>query len=417
MNERASTNRFERLARFIPGAVLLAFLSGGLVLIAQPLWVPKAIWFSPLWFYGVFFVGTAMAGLVLLKVRPGFPATVLIYLMIIDIALAALSQALSKHDIGENLMPRRTHSIVQDFQYRYHPLLVVAPTPGYADRQVKHTDFGTRMAGNARALDPSRPKLVLIGGSTTYDTAASQGQTWADAVQRAIPEMQVINLGVGGYTSAEHVIQTAFYLPPLKPACAFYYMGWNDIRNAHIPALDHAYADFHFPNKIERLLFVRDPSFTALMRLISILSQRIGGVDVNLPAKIKTPKAMEGPDPAFDAIYRQNIRSIIALNRANGTPTGFIGQLFDNSRFASAKPGERHGYMPALAITDYVATMDRANLAMAEEAGRAGLPFLQPEQGWVDSAHFEDFGHFRDAGAAQFGAKVAPFIRRRCGLS
>ena len=56
-----------------------------------------------------------------------------------------------------------------------------------------------------------------------------------------------------GYTTVEHLIQTAFYQDKFgkPPRCAIYYVGWNDLRNAHIPDLDPGYADFHLPSQID----------------------------------------------------------------------------------------------------------------------------------------------------------------------
>jgi len=51
------------------------------------------------------------------------------------------------------------------------------------------------------------------------------------------------------YTTAEHIIQTAFYerVKGVTPNCSIYYVGWNDLRNAHLANLDPGYADFHLP--------------------------------------------------------------------------------------------------------------------------------------------------------------------------
>ena len=63
----------------------------------------------------------------------------------------------------------------------------------------------------------------------------------------------VINHGVPGYSSVEHVVQTAFYDHAFgrRPDCALYYVGWNDLRSAGLPHLDSGYADYHLRSQID----------------------------------------------------------------------------------------------------------------------------------------------------------------------
>lgn len=409
------SNRFERLARYIPALILAGFLVGGLGLMVQPALAPKAVWFSPIWFYGVFFLVVSLTGLA--AWWRGWRSLMLgaIYFMIVDLSLGAISKELNRVGIGENLMPRRTHSMLQAYQYDYHPLLAISPRPGHADAMTRHTAFGTRMVGEANTIARDKPRIVLIGGSSTYDIAVKQGKTWPDVLQLALPGTQIINYGVGGFTSSEHVVQTAYYLNRFAPTCAIYYLGWNDIRNAFIPDLDPAYADFHLKNKLERLLFYRDPSFTAIMRLGLIAARRFTGVDLDLPAKINALPAGKGQDPAFETIYRSNIRSIIALNQARGVKVGFVGQLFSHAILARSKPDSRDPYMPGLAVGSYAPVMDATNAALKDEAGKLGAPVLMPMQDWLPEDGFTDFGHFNEKGSALFAARVTGFVRETCG--
>ena len=82
-----------------------------------------------------------------------------------------------------------------------------------------------------------------------------------------------------GYTTAEHVLQTAFY--PEKfgkaPRCAVYYVGWNDLRNAHIPDLDPGYADFHLPSQVNSLKVRRiGGSNVTISPLLTVLARFVG---------------------------------------------------------------------------------------------------------------------------------------------
>ena len=101
--------------------------------------------------------------------------------------------------------------------------------------------------------------IFVYGGSTTYDTSVSQGHTWVERLNAKLgPPYELFNLGVPGYSTAEHVIQTAFYsdIDGVYPSCAVYYIGWNDIRNANLANLDRAYANFHLLSHWEIREFV-----------------------------------------------------------------------------------------------------------------------------------------------------------------
>ena len=126
-----------------------------------------------------------------------------------------------------------------------------------------------------------------------------------------------------GYTTAEHAIQTAFYQTKFgkPPACALYFVGWNDLRNAHIPQLDPAYADFHLPSQIDSQKVRRvggahvtvSPLLTLLMRFIS--------AQVDTPHYFTDPYGkppVSGDDPNLEAIYQRNIQAISAINRQRG---------------------------------------------------------------------------------------------------
>jgi len=409
-------NRFEAYARYIPAAICLGFVIAGIGMMVQPAFVPKAYWFSPIWFYGAFFVVVGLIGLLAWKKGWRWLALGAVYLLITDIALGTISKELNRFGFGENLMPRRSHSILAPYQFDYHALLTSTPRANYRDPFVRHTAFGTRMVGDANAILPDKPKLVVIGGSTTYDISAAQGSTWPEALQKAMPEMQVINYGVGGFNSAEHVIQTAFYLPKFQPACVIYYLGWNDIRNAYVPNLDAAYADFHFRNKLERLMYYRDGSFTSIMRLVALFGRRHYGPDLSLPKGINELPLKAGITPEFDAIFRNNIRTMIALNKARGTPQAYIGQLFNNKLLEATPAKTRVPYMPGLLVPGYPKTMAETNAALADEAAKAGVPAVVPDQTWLPDDGYADFGHFNNKGSAEFAKKITGFVRQACGL-
>ena len=132
------------------------------------------------------------------------------------------------------------------------------------------------------------------------------------------------------------MIQTAYYEDTFgkRPRCALYYVGWNDIRNAHIKNLDPAYADFHLPSQVDSLRTRRvgggnvtfSPLLTELARLLS------AQVDTVQYAWTLTGTIEAGSDPILEADFERNVRAISAINRERGVKTLWIGQLLNRAR-------------------------------------------------------------------------------------
>ena len=169
----------------------------------------------------------------------------------------------------------------------------------------------------------------------------------------------VVNHGVPGYTTAEHLIQTAFYQTKFgkPPRCAIYYVGWNDLRNAHIARLDPGYADFHLPSQVD-LQKVR----------------RVGGSHVTLSPLLTRADALRGRQPSTRcatspirygqpagerrrsrsrcALSSATSRSISAINRQRGVTTIWVGQLLNRERL---KGDGRYGWLPLVRDRDPLA--------------------------------------------------------------
>lgn len=115
---------------------------------------------------------------------------------------------------GTTLLPNNASA---EQRFRWHALLQAQPIPSLSivtanGIAIHHTSQGTR----GRELSPeevaSKPIVATYGGSSTYDVVLGEGDTWSDRLAEALgPGVAVVNSGVPGYTTVEHLIQTAFY--------------------------------------------------------------------------------------------------------------------------------------------------------------------------------------------------------------
>jgi hypothetical protein len=332
------------------------------------------------------------------------------------LALAALEIGLG---IATRLLPENTSDPVR---FVWHPLLQAVPMPSLDlttsnGVRLRHTSQGTRGREPTERELVERTIIAVFGGSSGYDVALSDGETWADRLEQALGErFLVINHGVPGYSTVEHLVQTAFYQDKFgrKPRCALYYVGWNDIRNAHIRNLDPGYADFHLPSQVDSLRTRRlgggnvtvSPLLTELARLVSAL------VDTVQYSWSLSGTISSGSDPALEADFERNVRAISAINRERGVRTLWVGQLLNRARLQGAG---RYGWLPYVHDRDVWPLQARFNDILARTAEALDDPLIPVPIEAFGSADFVDQGHFSASGAAKFARYLAPVVSRDCG--
>jgi lysophospholipase L1-like esterase len=319
----------------------------------------------------------------------------------------------------------------------YHPLLQLLPHPnthykrrlffGGLEEKAKaagidvkslkgtelsfdHNSLGLR--GKELTADDLAKNLIFVyGGSTTYDITVTQGETWVEHLQSDLNnKYTVVNLGVIGHSTVEHLIQTAFYqdIVKKKPACAVYYVGWNDIGSSHIDPLDGAYANYHL-----LLLPVHKPALSlAKYSPVGLLANALAVKrfdTIPLPPKLIGKPPASGPDEHLEAIFIDHIKSIAAINQARGIKTIFIGQIL-NRRWSDSPSY----YEPLVKKGDNVILMERLKSMLSSTAASIGAKYIDPGIEKFDGSDFVDGGHFAPAGAKKFAALVAGEVGDYC---
>ena len=303
--------------------------------------------------------------------------------------------------------------------YDWHPLLQARPVPSSVARSTRDLAHinSERRRGPPRGPSELEDKTViaLVGGSTTLDVSVRDGETWAERLEGVLGvPFAVINHGAAGYTTAEHVLQTAFYQDSygVPPHCAVYYIGWNDLRNAHVAGLDAGYADFHLPSQVDALEARRlDSPWVSVSPTLKLLDRlAIVAFDSVRPPAVAFDAA-SGPDPALEKIYARNIATISAINRGRGIRTVWIGQLM-NVEWLATSPGDAWLRMPGREVAGMI---DWLNGVLKREAARLGDTYIDVPPGTLQRADFaDDPGHFTAGGAAKFAAAIAPGIKVAC---
>ena len=306
-------------------------------------------------------------------------------------------------------------------RWAFHPILGITPVPNYRSGEISHTAEGLRTTVNGGR--EGAPTVVVLGGSTTYDFIGDT-HTWASRLS-VRTGFHVVNLGVITYSSADHVVQTAFQVPAYAPSCAVYYVGWNDIRSNGLVSPARDYSDYHARGKYEEL-DIPDPfdfvPYTRLehsalwMQVVDIARHAVEGMlgrlNAEFFAKRGRGKVSADVDPRVPGYFVSNMRAVVALNRDRGLRTVIIPQVLNASSLDMDEPAPWTPFIPGRATMHVMAAYNAALLGLAEP-GRVWVLSDALAVDWHPE-HFVDDGHFSESGADLFAATIAPQIQSIC---
>ena len=120
------------------------------------------------------------------------------------------------------------------FLFTPHHYLGYRLTPNYARGTNRHNALGFRGEEISFTKPDGVYRIVAVGGSTTYsvdvdDFRESYPHYLAERLTSAGMGVEVINAGVGGYSSYQNLINIQFRILPLQPDLLIIYQGINDI--------------------------------------------------------------------------------------------------------------------------------------------------------------------------------------------
>lgn len=295
-----------------------------------------------------------------------------------------------------------------------HPYLVATPRPGFTGTRAGVTISHNASGMRGPPLQPHREgrrRIVVAGGSSTYCVGVSDADTWPVRLEAHLGEhVEVVNAGVPGYSTAEHVVQSALCFSELKPAVCVFYVGWNDMRSAHVAKLRADYSDFHGPSQWNNLLGADRGAFGRVMLLRS-LAWRTRAAHWLLPdvlASSPGPTALtDQVDPVALAIYRRNLGMIGFACRKIGAIAVFVPQVMNSAALGGDSSDVWTPYVRDRDVPALNAAYGRVAFDVAREDGFASID--------VESARFEagdflDRGHLSAKGCERLAAALAPHL-------
>lgn len=300
--------------------------------------------------------------------------------------------------------------------FQFHPYLVGCGRPfarvymPEKNLTFSHNYFGYR----GRELSIPKPKgikrIVVFGGSAVYCTGISDEETWPRQLENALGKpYEVVNAGVPGYSSVEHIIQTSLLMSDLAPDIGIYFVGWNDMRNTHIRGLKPDYSDFHALYQFDNLGLStprRAAGSLALYYFVKGINKIFSKINIRYRVAGSADQYTARVDVRALKLYKRNMRLIIVLCRAQGMRPIMVPQVLNYGVFAPDKPDD---WMPFVRGKDVKAILGAYNQGLAVVCAEEKVDFVgEVLDQKFDGSCFIDNGHF-----SAKGSKILAGIIRR----
>jgi len=292
----------------------------------------------------------------------------------------------------------------------FSPTLGIVPKPNFrfslTSGEITHTADGYRGPEPPPLLPEGQKTILLIGGSSTYDLGLPDNQTWPSVLGRIFGEkVRVINLGIPGHSTAEHIVLASMVAWKYQPDFIIYYIGWNDIRSSHVnESTDYSY--FHRRKIFESFAVTEPRSFFAIGYVMKKIISILDDLSLyNLSTVNVEPNIKDSVDEGLLDIYTHNVAMLAAVTRSIGAEPIFIPQIMNEHRLTSDKPYQWIPQVPQRAVPGVLAAFNEAMMRTALASDATVLPEVLMAD-WQD-VDFVDRGHFSERGARRFACVVA----------
>jgi lysophospholipase L1-like esterase len=298
-------------------------------------------------------------------------------------------------------IPMTPHELL----FQRHPWLLASGKPNGMFRKgqtimVRHNSRGYRGPDFTKPRPLHEIRLICYGGSTTYGSYLSDPWTWPVLLQKSLGnQYEVLNAGVPGYTTVEHVIQAAVQQFDRRPDYALYYVGYNDLINNNIENVAEDSSDVHAP-LLEQALRLNSLRYGDRSYILTTLWHGLYAFATKQYSRPVRGEVSEKIDPRALALFKDRIESLILLCRHHGIQPIFIPQIINPSLKSNTSKAIWAVYVPLSALPRL---MDRYNQEVEQICRREHVPFINKMNSapWEKSDFFDEC-HFTASGSVKF---------------
>jgi lysophospholipase L1-like esterase len=178
-----------------------------------------------------------------------------------------------------------------------------------------------------------RLRVVFVGDSNTYGSCRETDETFVGVVNRLLPHVAAVNLGVNGYTSYQGYKALLKYGDPIKPDLVFISFNFNDRRFVLEPDMADgpwAFQRLYSANLIQGLSDVSYLFRTAIW-VSRMLAPAAGASRIGEPARVANIKLERVRPRVSPQDYRENLKRMVQWAKQRGAGVVFIA-LGDNPK-------------------------------------------------------------------------------------
>ncbi len=335
-------------------------------------------------------------------------------LVILEIATRVWLDYIAPEDVS---LEYSLYSYLSPDNQRYirHHYLNYYPNPKYRRGKTSHNSLGYRNDEFPAKKPEGVFRIVLLGGSSTYNIGITDNdKTWAAQLERILRDkygyknVEVINAGVGGYNSWETLINLEFRVLDVDPDLIIEYEGTNDVHARFVDPASYRGDDAGRRKQWDppSIFFLEHSAlFRVILRKLGVTEQVGIGNFITPRNTAYGPVSVAKHDPMAlleknpPVYFRRNLKNMAAIAKANG-----VEFLFSTWAYSP--------YLDDYASTPYYQKgFDENNEVVKEVALGSGMPFfdfaaVMPK----DKKYWRDGRHVNPLGAEKMAEIFAEYI-------
>lgn len=243
----------------------------------------------------------------------------------------------------------------------YSPVLGWERRPGYkgpVSLDAREFDAsGYLTVDSKQVTDSTAKRVIFIGDSNTMGYGVPTDASFVEVVDRLLPGVDTINLGVLGYSSYQGRVTLDKYLPLLKPDLVIVSFNFNDRRYVVGPSQDGS-------ETFDRVYRSSQSAWTAVRQLLggvyTFRATRQIMSRAGLVANVQTVRLDTLRPRVDEEQYRRNLAGMAATARRAGIPLIFV-----SLRDSPAASSQLWKGINSLTKSDYDAAIGHLRFALA----------------------------------------------------